>query len=430
MATDYKVKGIAPDMTIARFQSTLRAAKSPVSDVEAAAVFAYCVARGFSPAALLAWFNHESGMGRNGWAAITHSWGNSRPPSFAATPTGVYDQDNRQFYRWSDTRPNGPRYLCAYADWVAGGISTVARFFDHAPYVGKNTVAAIVPLWAPSNDGNDTAAYIASVLADIQRFKETSMGNVPQPQTTSRPSPNRNGYAGKRRVDAVVWHVTAGGEAGSLSWLTNPASSASANYLIGKDGTIYELVPPTEDAWANGAVNKPDTTNPLIPKWQAEGVNFNQRTVSIETVRETSANEQPGGFTPAQYQSLVTLTAWLCQEFRLMPDRTHIFGHRTIDSVNRAHCPGLAESEWFALVAAVAALVNGPPPTTPPLVIATQPTAHPEGWMDVGQPDTFLWPDGAGIITYRKVQYYNSDTKATYEREWSAAGGYTAWAQV
>lgn len=220
---------------------------------------------------------------------------------------------------------------------------------------------------------------------------------VPKPQTVARPSPNRNGYAGTRRVDAVIWHVTAGGEAGSLAWLTNPSSGASSNYLIGKDGTVYELVPPTEDAWANGAVNKPDTTNPLIPKWVREGANFNQRTVSIEVVRETSANGQPGGFTPPQYKALVTLTAWLCQEFRLTPDRVHIFGHRTIDSVNRANCPGLAESEWFALVAAVAALVNG---ATPP--VPTQPGAGSVVEAPAAPDDPATWTtflrDGRAIL--------------------------------
>lgn len=254
---------------------------------------------------------------------------------------------------------------------------------------------------------------------------------VPKPVMYLRhPSPNRNGYAGTRRVDAVIWHVTAGGFVGSLDWLTNPASGASSNYLLNKDGAIYELVPPTEDAWANGAVNQPDTRNPLIPKWQAEGVNFNQRTISIELVRETSANGQPGGFTPAQYQRLVALTAWLCQEFRLTPDRTHIFGHRTIDSVNRPHCPGLAESEWFSLVGAVAALVGGataPPATAPP---ATAPPARPVGYLTAGTPDTFLWPDGAGVIVHRTVVYYQPATGTYYSCAWDAQTGYEAWTVV
>ena len=186
-----------------------------------------------------------------------------------------------------------------------------------------------------------------------------------KPTVSSKPSPNRNGYAGTRRVDAIVWHVSVskdGGLAGTLSWLTNPASAASSNYVIAEDGTIYELVPPTEDAWANGAVKAPDTSNPVIARWLTENVNLNQRTVSVEHIRYDSANEQPGGFTEAQHRSTVQLAAWLCQTFGIPPDRQHIIRHGQIDSVNRAHCPGLAESEMVAWIGEIAALVNDPPP--------------------------------------------------------------------
>ncbi len=198
------------------------------------------------------------------------------------------------------------------------------------------------------------------------------------PIDTSHQSPNRNGYAGTRRVEAIVWHVTAGGFGGSLSWLCSPAAGASANYLIDKDGTRYELVPPDQDAWANGQVDHPDTTNPAIARWLREGVNFNQRTISIETVRETSANNQPGGFTTAQRDSLIALTAWLCERFGVTPDRTHILRHAQVDSINRPYCPGLAESELQAWVGRIAALVKGGGPTVQDS-IATGIGAQPEG---------------------------------------------------
>ncbi len=56
--------------------------------------------------------------------------------------------------------------------------------------------------------------------------------------------------------------------------------------------------------------------------------------------------------------------------------------------------------------------------------------AHPDGWLDAGQPDTFDWPDGEGVIVYRKARYYNPDKKAWFDCEWSAEGGYTPWVQV
>jgi N-acetyl-anhydromuramyl-L-alanine amidase AmpD len=180
---------------------------------------------------------------------------------------------------------------------------------------------------------------------------------VERPTIVEKPrSKNCGGYAGQRRVEAVVWHITQGTSPGSRGWLCNPASQASANYLIERDGTIYELVPPEEAAWANGQVNSPNTANPLIAGWLREGVNFNQRTVSIEHEGMTS-NNHGGSLTPAQVRSTVHLTAWLCARFGLPPDQAHILGHYEIDDVNRHYCPGFSAAEWTAWVDQVAALL-------------------------------------------------------------------------
>lgn len=167
--SDYRVKDIAPDMTEAKFIAVLRALGSPVSDERAAEVFRYCIARRFSPAGLLAFFRHESSAGKAGWATRTFSWGNTRPPSFGTAHMGVFNQDTGTFYAAGTPYPAG-RYLSAYADWVAGGVSTVARFYDHAPYSRAFSVREIVPIWAPSSDGNSPERYIRAVLDDIEQW--------------------------------------------------------------------------------------------------------------------------------------------------------------------------------------------------------------------------------------------------------------------
>ncbi len=48
------------------------------------------------------------------------------------------------------------------------------------------------------------------------------------------------------------------------------------------------------------------------------------------------------------------------------------------------------------------------------------------GYLELGQKDSFDWK-GEGIITYRKVRYYNPLTKVNYTREWNAVGGYSNW---
>lgn len=152
--TDYTVKGVPADMSEAAFLAVLRDASSPVSAGEARQVYSYCLARTLSAAYLLAMFSHESSMGKFGSAAETHSWGNTRPPSFGVPHIGVTS-----------------RTFSKYATWVDGGVSTVARHFDYAPYLGKNTVRTIIPTWAPPIE-NSTERYISAVLADIERWAQ------------------------------------------------------------------------------------------------------------------------------------------------------------------------------------------------------------------------------------------------------------------
>lgn len=164
-----RVIDVDPDMTELQFIRVLKEAGSPALS-SAHAVYTYCVQRRVSPAFLLAMFLHESGYGLHGWARKTFSYGNTRPPSFGAMPTVVFDQDSGDWYYWEGARPSGRRYLCAYRDWIDGGVSTVARFVEHAPYAGKTTVEDIIPVWAPGSDGNDTARYIAAVLASMDQW--------------------------------------------------------------------------------------------------------------------------------------------------------------------------------------------------------------------------------------------------------------------
>jgi hypothetical protein len=422
---DYRVIDVAPDLIEAQFVAILEAANSPALGA-AKAVYAYCVARRCSPAFLLAMFLRESVMGKAGTATITHSWGNTRAPVHGGViPVRLTTPAEAR----SGTFP-------VFRDWIDGGIATVARWLDYAPYQGKTTVRQIIPTWAPASDGNSPESYSAGVLASIETWTAASAAKggsmaVPKPTiNSSHQSPNRNGYGGVRRVEAIVFHVTAGGFSGSIGWLTNPAAGASSNYLIDKDGATYELVPPDQDAWANGQVDHPDTSNPAIARWLREGVNFNQRTVSIETVRETSANNQPGGFTPAQRDSLIALTAWLCERFGVTPDRTHILRHAQIDSINRPYCPGLAESELQAWVGRIAALVKGGTVDQSQQIAGAVTPAHPDGYMTPGQADTFTWLGAEGIIVYRKVRFYNPTEKRWYEQEWSNETGFTPWEQV
>lgn len=87
-------------------------------------------------------------------------------------------------------------------------------------------------------------------------------------------------------------------------------TSASSHYIIGIDGEILQLIPLDEVAYANYPRNKD--------------------TVSIECCHPDSSGE----FTEATKESLIRLTAWLCQELYLT--EKNVIRHYDITGKN---CP-------------------------------------------------------------------------------------------
>lgn len=183
---------------------------------------------------------------------------------------------------------------------------------------------------------------------------------VTQPPIVGAFSPNRDGYAHERRVEAIVWHISEGDEASGLAWLRNPASQVSANWAVGRGGTVYQIVHPDHDAWCNGIANRPDVANPLIAGWLADGINPNQRTESIEFFG-LSSHRQGGSLTAAQVEAGMRLTAWRLQVRGLPADRDHIIGHYQVNDVDKHDCPGFSPQEWAEYVARVRDLMDPDP---------------------------------------------------------------------
>lgn len=72
-------------------------------------------------------------------------------------------------------------------------------------------------------------------------------------------------------------------------------TSMSSNFVVGLEGEVIACVPPGEVAYASN--------------------NRNKDTVSIETCHP----DESGAFSAVTYESLVRLTAWLCQQYDLDP---------------------------------------------------------------------------------------------------------------
>jgi N-acetyl-anhydromuramyl-L-alanine amidase AmpD len=373
--TDYPILGAA-DLTLDQFRRILIDAGSPAA-IEAQAMYVNLLAEGVRPAVFLGFFKQESQFGTQGIVVTyqTHNPGNVRTPEIPSIFITSVDTPRGKFAK--------------YPDWQAGTTDWAFRMTG-PKYAGAGltTVRQVLPVYAPTGDAdNNPTAYIDAVLSSIAEWTKGAPPVALQkpPVDTSHPSPN-HGYPGDYRPEAICWHITAGSGASALSWLTNPASNASANYLIMEDGKTYELVNPEVGqqgaAWANGQVDHPNMANPLVASWVNGGINPNRRTVSIE-----HGGQPHVPLTAAQVAASERLTAWLCQRFGIAPDRTHIIPHAYIDSINRPNCPGFSEVEWQSRVAAIAALVGGSPPAPPPATDAIVARSY---INTLGQPETII----------------------------------------
>lgn len=172
---DTAVLGIDADISFAVWDRWLREQKSPVVALSQAA-YELCLFYRVSPAFVLAMFEHESNSGLKGAATVTRSWGNTRQ---------AYDSAGKPLYfggalpvlvngaiKFHDN--GGGSLFPVFADWLTGLRATVARLTaQNWAYLGKGlrTVAQIIPVWAPSKDGNNVERYIAAVVGTMQTLR-------------------------------------------------------------------------------------------------------------------------------------------------------------------------------------------------------------------------------------------------------------------
>ncbi|MFD3946536.1 N-acetylmuramoyl-L-alanine amidase [Streptomyces sp. NPDC058579] len=131
---------------------------------------------------------------------------------------------------------------------------------------------------------------------------------VASPTFTAASRPDGQGVS----IRQIVIHDTEGGYAGSLAALTNPATKASAHYLIrASDGLVTQLVENKNLAWHGG-------------NWT-----LNMHSIGVE--HEGYAIKGGGGwYTEPQYESSAALVKFLAAKYGIPVDRQHIIGHDEI----------------------------------------------------------------------------------------------------
>ena len=124
-------------------------------------------------------------------------------------------------------------------------------------------------------------------------------------------------------------------------------NNKSANFVIARDGMVYQCVHSRHTAWTNGDYkdrrtgksNKPRTDIPWLKRAveQAErgGANLNRYTISYEFIGtpDDPAHEP-------QYRSAIMLSRHLCAKYGIPPHRGRQIRHADINSVGRSYDPG------------------------------------------------------------------------------------------
>jgi hypothetical protein len=80
---------------------------------------------------------------------------------------------------------------------------------------------------------------------------------------------------GRTKILGVVLHATAGSDKGAVSWMANPASKASCQVHIDRDGTTVRMVSDERRAWHAGVSQWKGTTdvNSITLGWEIGNLN-------------------------------------------------------------------------------------------------------------------------------------------------------------
>lgn len=314
-----RVIGIDPDMTLDQWAAILING-STLSAADINAGYQAVVAERVSPAFVLAIFWVESHFGQIGICAQynTKNPGNTR--SSFLVPGEVVDT------------PQGP-YI-RYDSWLKGFQDLAARLVGKQQYQGLSTIGQVLPVFAPTKDNNDPAAYIQSVVNLINGWlKPMGIEWIGSP----------NFWVGRwgETVQGIVDHISQGTLNSNIGWFGNPQSEVSSTYEVAKDGRTVQYVSESDTAWANGPIDlsRPDGYDHSIP-WLDEcakmGFNPNKRTISIEHEGFTG-----DAMPEAQYKATLALhQAILGRHLTIQANRIGIIGHFQVNKSQKANCPG------------------------------------------------------------------------------------------
>lgn len=155
---DLTVIGGNPMITLAQFIGSLQRHNAPLSVIEMERVYRLAMWLQVEPAFLIALWKHEGGspLGSSELQRQTFNPLNIKAP---ATEWRKIVQSNGSMFYW-------------YESFQIGLMQAVLHLKVQYGAQGLTTVREILPVFAPSSDGNNVEAYIRSVLEDMNYIRE------------------------------------------------------------------------------------------------------------------------------------------------------------------------------------------------------------------------------------------------------------------
>lgn len=137
--------------------------------------------------------------------------------------------------------------------------------------------------------------------------------SVPQPRWIDRPTPRLSKRTLKIRY--IILHHGGGTVQGDLAALTGPSGRVSADFYVDRSGRIYKLNPQLTlcYTWHAGESKFDGRTN------------LNRYSLGIEAEHDPQVHST---WTPAQYDTLAHLVAWLVERYNIPVD--HVVGHKDV----------------------------------------------------------------------------------------------------
>jgi len=167
----------------------------------------------------------------------------------------------------------------------------------------------------PSALGVGSGATVSGAAA-LAPATTTTPGSDYPPATWVPASPDNYSTANRPHdypVDMIIIHDTEGSYGSAIQEFQNPATQASAHYVVSDLGQITQMVAEHDIAWHAG-------------NWD-----YNTRSIGIEHEGYAWTN---GWYTWAMYDASAQLAASICSRWGVPMDRQHVIGHSEVPDPN------------------------------------------------------------------------------------------------